>query len=130
MAPEFSNFCAKLVEIFETTKTTVPFTRGAPASYIPQLAKVSPQLFAMSVCTVDGQRFNYGDSHVRFCIQSFVKPLTYGMALEQHGEDKVHEHIGREPSGVAFNNSLCLNPKNRPHNPMIFVGFGFLMTFL
>jgi glutaminase len=118
IVPEFANFCAQLVDVFESTKAKVPFTSGAPASYISQLAKVDPKLFAMSICTVDGQRFSYGDSDVRFCIQSCVKPLVYGMALEEHGRDKVHKHVGREPSGVAFN-SLCLNPQNIPHNPLI-----------
>ena len=43
------------------------------------------------------------------------------MALEQHGEEKVHEHEGREPSGRNFNERV-LNPEHRPHNPMINAG--------
>ena len=31
------------------------------------------------------------------------------MALEEHGKDKVHKHVGKEPSGVEFN-ALTLNP--------------------
>lgn len=94
VCPEFTPFCTKVSSIFEAVRSRIPHSQGATASLIPQLAKVNPELFGLSICTVDGQRFNYGDSFTRFCIQSCVKPLTYGMALEQHGEDEVHKHIG------------------------------------
>ncbi|KAJ3327543.1 hypothetical protein HDU76_011567, partial [Blyttiomyces sp. JEL0837] len=35
---------------------------GKLASYIPQLASVDPNLFALSFCSIDGQRFSFGDS--------------------------------------------------------------------
>ena len=43
------------------------------------------------------------------------KPLSYCFALEEHGEEKVHSHVGREPSGEQFN-ALKLNPQGLPHN--------------
>ena len=99
--------------MFLETKQQVSHLQGAPAAYIPQLAKVDPSLFGISICTVDGQRFHYGDYAKPFCIQSCVKPLIYGMAVEEHGQVKVHQHIGREPSGEAFN-KLCLSKQNLP----------------
>ncbi len=33
---------------------------GVSADYIPQLASVNPEQLAISVCTVDGQRFHIG----------------------------------------------------------------------
>jgi glutaminase len=94
---------------------------GEVASYIPQLARVSPDHFAVSVCTIDGQRLNLGHSDEAFTFQSSIKPILYCAALEENGTNRVHAHVGREPSGLSFN-ELTLNPKKLPHNPMINAG--------
>ena len=116
--PDFKSFTCKVKSLFDQIRSEIPQSHGKLASYIPQLAKVDPNFYGLSFCSIDGQRFHFGDAKTRFCIQSCIKPITYGMALEEHGEKYVHEHIGREPSGVTFN-SLCLNPQNLPHNPLI-----------
>lgn len=61
--------------------------------------QVDPTKFAVSVCTVDGQQFSIGDWDNRFCVQSCSKVVSYAMALEEHGTEAVHHHVGREPSG-------------------------------
>jgi glutaminase len=91
------------------------------ASYIPQLARVDPELFAMALCTVDGQRYVTGDARQWFCVQSCGKPVSYAVALEEFGEEVVHRYIGREPSGHGFN-EITLDKHNRPHNPLINAG--------
>nr|WP_223267389.1 glutaminase A [Streptosporangium nondiastaticum] len=95
--------------------------RGAVAAYIPQLARVDADQFAISVCTVDGQRFSIGDADVNFCLQSVSKTVSYCLTLEEHGPDTVHRHVGREPSGQGFN-ELTFNKAGLPHNPMINAG--------
>lgn len=95
---------------------------GAVASYIPELAKVDPDKFAICIATTDGRVYEVGDSRERFTIQSISKPLTYGLALGDHGLDEVLRRIGVEPTGDAFN-SISLEPDTgRPLNPMINAG--------
>jgi glutaminase len=113
--PDFQSFKADLESIFKETKK---ITEGKVATYIPQLGRVDPKNFGFSLCTIDGQRFSMGDSNTPFCIQSISKPVTYCLALEQFGEEMVHHHVGREPSGIGFN-GLVLNSMGLPHNPMI-----------
>jgi glutaminase len=115
---DFSAFTEKIAEIFYTTRAN---DKGDLATYIPQLAKVDPDKFGLSVCTIDGQRFSLGDSGDKFALQSASKPITYALALEEHGEEYVHKHVGKEPSGMAFN-GLTLNKDGLPHNPMINAG--------
>jgi len=74
---------------------------------------------------VDGQRFAIGDTTTAFCLQSVSKTVAYCLALDEHGTDAVHRHMGREPSGRSFN-ELALNPQGLPHNPM--VNAGAIMT--
>ncbi len=94
---------------------------GVVASYIPQLAEVDSSLFGVSVCTVDGQRFNIGDSSQVFSVQSVSKVFSYAIALETRGGGVVHTHVGMEPSGRNFNERVLL-PSGIPHNPLINTG--------
>jgi glutaminase len=113
--PNFPEFCEDVVAIFESSRSC---RSGENASYIPQLKEVDSELYGMALCTVDGQEFSYGDANVELCMQSCVKPFMYLMACSEHGIDHVHNYIGREPSGVAFN-AFTLNSDRKPHNPMI-----------
>lgn len=116
--PDFDAFSSKVRVIFDKVKN---IKQGELASYIPQLARVNPDNFAVSICTIDNQRLNLGDHDKNFCVQSTHKPINYCLALDLHGEDYVHQHVGREPSGRSFN-EIKLNRHNLPHNPMINAG--------
>lgn len=116
--PEFETFCREIEEIYEQTRVN---RGGHVADYIPQLSRVDPEHFAVSICTVDGQRFSLGDDHTKFCLQSTCKPVNYCLAIEELGQDEVHAHVGREPSGHSFN-ELSLNKRDLPHNPLINAG--------
>jgi glutaminase len=116
--PEFDRFVSQVAEVFNEVGG---IKDGAVADYIPQLARVSPDNFGVSISTVDGQQFSIGDSGNGFTLQSSCKPILYCAALEEHGEQKVHSHVGREPSGLSFN-ELTLNKSGLPHNPMINAG--------
>lgn len=116
--PDFNLFGNHIEEIFHKVKEN---KEGKVATYIPQLAKMDPDKFAVSICTIDGQVLHLGDHEDMVCIQSTSKPLNYCLALEEHGLDKVHQHVGHEPSGRKFN-ELTLNKDGLPHNPLINAG--------
>lgn len=113
--PDFKAFREELTRIYHEV---APLTLGKVADYIPQLARMNPEHFAISVCTIDGQRFSLGHSDERFCLQSTCKPINYALAVDEHGTEVVHRHVGREPSGRSFN-ELSLNDEGLPHNPLI-----------
>ncbi|MFT4049253.1 MAG: glutaminase A [Solirubrobacterales bacterium] len=95
---------------------------GAVADYIPELAAAEPDFFGISMVTTQGAVYEAGDTRERFTIQSISKPLTYGLAIDELGEEKVRSHIGVEPTGDAFN-SITLDPETgRPLNPMVNAG--------
>ncbi len=121
--PNFQEFCQELVRIFEQVKLECEDlqSKAALPDYIPELAKIDPNLFAFSICTVDGQVFSYGDWDIEFTLQATILPITYCIALEQHGVQHVHEFIGREPSGAPFN-AFLLNSEKKPHNPFSTAG--------
>ncbi|XP_041119453.1 glutaminase kidney isoform, mitochondrial-like isoform X5 [Polyodon spathula] len=116
--PDFVPFTSHIDELYESAKK---LSGGQVADYIPQLAKFSPDLWAVSLCTVDGQRHSVGDTKVPFCLQSCVKPLKYAIAVNDLGTEYVHRYVGKEPSGLRFN-KLFLNEDDKPHNPMVNAG--------
>lgn len=95
---------------------------GVVANYIPELAKVNPELFSICVVTVDGEAYQVGDDKQLFTIQSISKVFAYGLALEDHGRDYVLTRVGVEPTGDAFNAIILDEQSNRPLNPMVNAG--------
>lgn len=84
--PDWINFCSIVSCLFDSIKENIH--DGELASYIPLLAKEDPNMFGISICTVDGQVFEYGDASYEFTMQSCSSPLIYLLALQEHG-DKV-----------------------------------------
>lgn len=100
-----------------------PIPEGAKvADYIPELAKISADGFAVAVYSVkDKELWEWGDTKQCFTLQSMSKPFTYALALRTYGHSTVHKCVGFEPSGQAFN-ELSLDRNNRPCNPLINAG--------
>ncbi|KAH9490572.1 hypothetical protein Btru_034153 [Bulinus truncatus] len=124
--PEFVQFTQRIDELFWRAKAN---THGQLASYIPQLTRFNPESWGLAICTVDGKRYALGDAYDPVCLQSVSKPLTYAMVLDELGPDVVHQYVGQEPSGQAFN-TIGLDPKNRPHNPMVNAGAVVICSLL
>ena len=95
---------------------------GALADYIPELARVDPTGFGLSVSSSDGFVYESGDAQTEFTIQSISKPFTYALALDKVGVDAVDAKIGVEPSGEAFNEISVDHSTKIPKNPMINAG--------
>lgn len=102
-----------------------PETSGQNADYIPVLKNAPSDVFAVAFCSTDGQFYESGQSREVFSIQSTCKPITFALALQKIGTDKVLEWCGIEPSGRPFNDITLMEDK-RPYNPM--VNSGALMT--
>ncbi len=97
-------------------------TEGEVATYIPELARSDPSRFGIAIATVDGEIFEIGDASELFTIQSISKPLVFGMALADRGDEAVLARVGVEPSGNPFN-SVTVDPESsRPFNPMVNAG--------
>lgn len=124
--PDFQHLVRIIEEVFARVE---PNRGGANADYIPQLATVDPEQFAISITTTDGQHYSMGNSDTQFCIQSCSKPISYLIALDKFGKAKVHHHVSTEPSGRPFNAMVLKdapspdNPGRQiPHNPCINAG--------
>jgi glutaminase len=96
--------------------------RGRVAGYIPPLARVPLDRFAMVVQTVGNEVFAVGDTGERFSIQSIAKVFSLTLAMRLEG-DAIWKRVGREPSGTAFNSLVQLEVEQGiPRNPFINAG--------
>ena len=93
---------------------------GFVPTYNPQLLKANEDGFAVSIWTIDGQRFNFGDFESYVWMHQITSIVSYLIALEQNGKDKVSSYLGTEPSGKPYD-SLELKD-GIPHNPLISSG--------
>ncbi len=94
---------------------------GVVADYIPELASADPEISAIAAASVGGGAYRAGSCEEAFTIQSISKPFVYALALGDLGLDRVHRHVGFEPSGEPFN-AISLDESGRPANPLINAG--------
>ena len=96
--------------------------RGKVADYIPELASVDPDHFAIAVARPGRPTLTAGDTDVPFSIQSVSKVFMLALALGRLG-DRLWTRVGREPSGHSFDSMLLLElERGRPRNPFINAG--------
>jgi glutaminase len=96
--------------------------QGKVADYIPELARIDPTKFAISVANLNGEVVSTGDADEPFSIQSISKVFTLALALGKVG-DALWKRVGREPSGTAFNSIVQLeHERGIPRNPFINAG--------
>lgn len=118
--PDKHNLQQILSEI-ESEIRMIP-SKGEPAKYIPELASVNPAKFGLSLITVEGENFGFGNRDEKFSIQSISKVFALTMAYSIRGES-LWNRLGVEPSGNPFNSLVQLeNEKGIPRNPFINAG--------
>ena len=79
--------------------------QGEVATYIPELANVDPDSFALAITSITGDTFLYGDVDKIFSLQSISKILDLLVAL--HDLSLIHiseptrrHHVSRMPSSA------------------------------
>lgn len=96
--------------------------KGKVADYIPALANVKKNDFAMSVIDLDLNEYHVGSAQKDFSIQSISKVFTFTLALQNYSKE-LYKRVGHEPSGNAFNSLIQLEYENGiPRNPFINAG--------
>lgn len=114
------DYQAILDEIYEEVRPLLG--EGKVASYIPALAKVDPEQFAMTITLFDGTSYSVGNADVKFSIQSISKVFTFTKSLNIYSKS-LYERVGREPSGNPFNSLVQLEyERGIPRNPFINAG--------
>ena len=100
---------------------------GKNADYIPELSKVDEKLYAISIYTVDGETYNFGDYNHEFAIESVSKVFTLALALDKYGTSYLKKMIGEKKSSGSFN-SICSADRIKNHTINSFDNGGAIAT--
>lgn len=96
---------------------------GEMADYIPVLSEADPAWFGISLVEVDGALHEAGDVGVPFSIQSISKAFVFALVCEELGHEVVHERVGVNNTGLAFNSLIAMELNGgSPMNPMVNAG--------
>lgn len=112
-------------KIYNTIKNNK--IEGKNADYIPELSRVDEKLYALSIYTIDGQTYNYGDYNHEFAIESVSKVFTLALALEKYGTSYLKKMIGEKKSSGSFN-SICSVDRIKNHTINSFDNGGAIAT--
>ena len=107
-------------EAFDLYKTN---TDGKTPDYIPYLANINKNLFGISICLLNGQTIQLGDTEYKFGIESVSKVHTAILVLRQYGAQQLLEKIGADATGLPFNSIFAILLENdHPSTPLVNAG--------
>ncbi|MGA9377429.1 MAG: glutaminase, partial [Phormidium sp.] len=104
---------------------------GKLPDYIPLLAEVNPEWFAVEIYCTNGQNFRYGETEIPFVLMSVIKPFVLLFLLQEIGKKAVFSNMGMLPSEQPFYSIEQLEAdQGWPRNPMINSGAIALASLL
>lgn len=96
---------------------------GKVADYIPELSRVSGELFSLSCQDIGTELMETGDKEQFFTMQSISKLLSLAFAIENFGMENVFRHVGMEASADSFNSLMRIEmTASKPSNPFMNAG--------
>jgi glutaminase len=96
---------------------------GKNADYIPELAKVPSEQFAIVIVTADGQVYSKGDIDALYSIQSISTVITLAKNIDDFGAKAIQDKIGVDPTGQKFNSAIIVEErKGKEINPLVNAG--------
>ena len=97
--------------------------KGSNASYIPDLQKVDPNIYALSICNINGEIMNFGDYDTEVGIESVSKVFTLALVLKKYSIKTVLNKIGNMSEQHSFNSiNDVINTKNHTINSFVNAG--------
>ena len=110
-----NNIQSTLDDIYKNVKKLK--ITGKNADYIPQLKKVNPNLYGISIYTVEGEEYNAGDYDVEVAIESVSKVFSLALALKTVGISKMSKMIGTMQTMNRFDSVAAIeDSQNRTIN--------------
>lgn len=96
---------------------------GKVPTYIPQLATVNPNNFAIALITAKGDIYYAGKSAMHFPIESISKLFTAALAMQEIGGKALQEKVGVNATGMPFNSIIAMRQEHDvAGNPLVNAG--------
>ena len=87
------------------------------------MANINKNLFGISICLLNGQTIQLGDTEYKFGIESVSKVHTTILVLRQYGAQQLLEKIGADATGLPFNSIFAILLENdHPSTPLVNAG--------
>lgn len=97
--------------------------KGSNASYIPDLQKVDPNIYALSICNINGEIMDFGDYDTEVGIESVSKVFTLALVLKKYSIKTVLNKIGNISEKHSFNSiNDVINTENHTINSFVNAG--------
>ena len=93
---------------------------GKNADYIPELAKVDPNIFGIALVMTDGTVYSKGDIDTKVAIESVSKVFVMASVIEDQGDQAVEDKIGTDATGLPFNSVIAVEYHHGKNiNPLV-----------